>query len=178
MRFEVSERIITTTPKSTIVSELEEQFKKVANEVKSDGDVLNVKSVESNFGSINYTDVSVIKLKVVEKGYVVIADVNYQPSIWFWLFIAIGVPSTVLLTPMALLWIIPAVAYFLYKNIVKSSIENVFNRIKNEFSENSSLVQETVISGIEDLAKLAELKDKGVVTEEEFNIKKRQILGL
>jgi hypothetical protein len=33
-------------------------------------------------------------------------------------------------------------------------------------------------SGIGDLEKLAELRDKGIVTEEEFQAKKKQILGL
>ena len=33
-------------------------------------------------------------------------------------------------------------------------------------------------SNIGDLEKLAELRDKGVVTEEEFQAKKKQILGL
>ena len=33
-------------------------------------------------------------------------------------------------------------------------------------------------SGIEDLEKLAELKEKGIITEEEFAQKKKQILGL
>ncbi len=30
----------------------------------------------------------------------------------------------------------------------------------------------------EQLEKLAELKDKGIITEEEFNMKKKQILGI
>lgn len=36
----------------------------------------------------------------------------------------------------------------------------------------------TQSSGIQDLEKLAELKAKGLVTEEEFNQKKKQLLGL
>ena len=33
-------------------------------------------------------------------------------------------------------------------------------------------------SGVDDLEKLSELKEKGVITEEEFQQKKKQILGL
>ena len=33
-------------------------------------------------------------------------------------------------------------------------------------------------SGLDDLERLAELRDKGIITEEEFVTKKRQILGL
>lgn len=33
-------------------------------------------------------------------------------------------------------------------------------------------------SDLDQLEKLAELKEKGIITEEEFNAKKKQILGL
>lgn len=33
-------------------------------------------------------------------------------------------------------------------------------------------------SNLEELEKLAELKSKGIITEEEFNKKKKQILGI
>ena len=33
-------------------------------------------------------------------------------------------------------------------------------------------------SGLDDLEKLANLHEKGIITEEEFNAKKKQILGL
>ena len=33
-------------------------------------------------------------------------------------------------------------------------------------------------SGLEDLEKLAELKNKGIISEAEFNLKKKQLLGI
>ncbi len=36
----------------------------------------------------------------------------------------------------------------------------------------------TKVNNLEDLEKLAELKEKGIITEEEFQAKKEQILGL
>jgi len=38
--------------------------------------------------------------------------------------------------------------------------------------------EQSSISGIGDLEKLAELKEKGIITQEEFDSKKKQILGL
>ncbi len=42
----------------------------------------------------------------------------------------------------------------------------------------SSTAQSTMSSALDDLEKLADLKAKGILTEEEFQMKKKQILGL
>ncbi len=52
---------------------------------------------------------------------------------------------------------------------IKSMIENKMMTYEEKGSGSS---------GIHDLEKLAELKDKGIITEDEFAAKKRQILGL
>lgn len=55
------------------------------------------------------------------------------------------------------------------------------------FEEIKSMIEERMTKGkgkaqsessINDLEKLAELKEKGIISEEEFNAKKKQILGL
>lgn len=54
----------------------------------------------------------------------------------------------------------------------------------SEFAEAKERIEEMITrgkninSGLDDLEKLAELKDKGIVSEEEFNAKKKQILKL
>jgi len=53
----------------------------------------------------------------------------------------------------------------------KSLKEMIENRI-NEFAKKDKR------SDLGDLEKLAELRDKGIITEEEFNAKKKQILGI
>lgn len=52
---------------------------------------------------------------------------------------------------------------------IKSMIESRISEIENQKITNES---------INDLEKLAELKEKGIITEEEFSAKKKQILGL
>jgi hypothetical protein len=42
----------------------------------------------------------------------------------------------------------------------------------------AALADQPTVSPLSELEKLAELKDKGVVTEEEFQAKKRQLLGI
>ena len=61
---------------------------------------------------------------------------------------------------------------------------------QEEFIKLKELIENTMINGIttsnhsqshnnyEDLEKLASLKEKGIITEEEFQSKKKQILGL
>lgn len=54
---------------------------------------------------------------------------------------------------------------------IKALIEKLIAETDNSGSKVSGI-------GINDLEKLAELKQKGIITEEEFNIKKKQILGI
>lgn len=58
--------------------------------------------------------------------------------------------------------------------------QSAFEKIKEIVDEKMSSKEkgETKISDLNQLEKLAELKEKGIITEEEFNAKKKQILGL
>lgn len=58
----------------------------------------------------------------------------------------------------------------------KSDFEEIKSMIETRMAEPER--KEAAGSGINDLDKLAELKEKGIISEEEFNAKKRQILGL
>ena len=52
------------------------------------------------------------------------------------------------------------------------------DRIEAKMHETSGVGQSNSSGQVNDLEKLADLKDKGVITEEEFTAKKKQILGL
>ena len=58
--------------------------------------------------------------------------------------------------------------------------EPAFVKIKEAIEEKMRSMgkSETKTSDLDQLEKLAELKEKGIITEEEFNAKKKQILGL
>ncbi len=61
--------------------------------------------------------------------------------------------------------------------VFKSGQQNDFDEIK-ELIERKISQPESSTSGVSDLEKLADLKAKGIITEEEFSLKKKQILGI
>lgn len=59
----------------------------------------------------------------------------------------------------------------------KKEAEEIYNLIMEKIGEyNSRSGNQAVISGADELEKFATLKDKGVISEEEFEAKKKQIL--
>lgn len=170
MNFEVSERIATAVAKEDLLNVLEAQFKKVSQNVKRHGDSIFAKSIEASFGSINRTDSTVIELKKVDDGFLAVACVNYRPSAAFWIILIITLFTWVF-------WLVPIVFYIVQKKTVKNSIQDVFIRVKNEFmGMREPQPKEQPKSEFEQLERLASLKDRGVITEEEFQIKKKEIL--
>ncbi len=57
---------------------------------------------------------------------------------------------------------------------------SAFEKMKEAIDKKMALMEEdgTKTSDLDDLEKLAALRDKGIITEEEFNAKKKQLLGL
>lgn len=58
------------------------------------------------------------------------------------------------------------------KNLIESQIKNI-GRVYS-----GSATPQAQSHGLDDLEKLSQLKDKGIITEEEFVLKKKQILGI
>jgi hypothetical protein len=166
MRFEVSEQIHTRRDTRSIVNALDIQLRKVSR-VARQGDVITASAIEASFGSINRHDRTVFTVQPVEAGVLCVADVTYRPSVMFWIFFILG------LFAYGLLFWIPIIFYVVQKKTVRSAITDVFARVKNEFGvEGKSFSSE-----IEGLARLAELKDRGILSGPEFESKKKEILG-
>jgi hypothetical protein len=89
MRFEVSERIRTTRSQEELLAVLEDQFKKVSDSVHRAGKTIEAKSIEASFGSINRSDTTIISLRKVDDGWLVVAEVHYRPSVAFWIILII-----------------------------------------------------------------------------------------
>lgn len=172
MRFEVSQRIQTSASRNEIENALEEQFKKIASNVTWTGDGFRIKDIEASFGSINRTDVTTVRVNNTENGYLIIADVDYHPSVAFWIILLITLFTFIF-------WLIPIVFYAVQKKTVHTAIESVFGRINNEFQgvANKSNVSSSSSSSLDQLEKLAALKEKGIITEVEFAKKKQELLG-
>jgi hypothetical protein len=172
MRFEISERIITSVEKNQILLAAENQFKKTSHSVRNQGNNLVIESIDTSFGSINRSDTTTIDLQDLEDGYLLTANVYYRPSVAFWILLIILLFTYVL-------WLIPIAFYLIQKNTVRDCIQNIFQNIKNEFSNNSNQTKpKQTDSDLDQLGKLASLRDNGVITEEEFQAKKKILLGL
>lgn len=171
MRFEVSERIRTKGSQEELLSALEEQFRKVSESVQRSGQTLEAKSIEATFGSINRSDTTTVSLKKSDDGWLLVADVHYRPSVAFWIILIITLFTYVF-------WLLPIAFYILQKNTVKTAIVECFQRIRNEFDKPVDGGSNVTSMSLEDLERLGALRDKGLLTEAEFEAKKRKILGL
>ena len=95
MRFEISEKIRTGKPRAQIFAALQEQFAKVSKNVTIDDGRIKVAYIEASFGSINRKDESIVAIKPLDDGYLLIADVVYKPSVAFWIILILTLFSGV-----------------------------------------------------------------------------------
>ena len=149
---------------------MEYQFRKISEGVVRSGQVLEVRSIEASFGSINRKDITSVSLKKSHDGWLVVADVTYKPSIAFWIILLITVFTWVF-------WLVPIAFYLLQKESVKTAITASFQRIKNEFDQSTG-TGGGYSNSFEEIERLGALKEKGFLTSEEFDLKKKQLLGI
>lgn len=171
MKFEVSERIRTLKSQDELLIALEAQFKKVAESIQRSGQTIEAKSIEASFGSINRKDTTIVSMTKVDDGWLVVADVHYRPSVAFWIILIITLFTWVF-------WLVPIALYLLQKNTVRTAITECLQRVKNEFDQAVQGNFKPVTSNLEDLEKLGALREKGLISDTEFDAKKKQILGL
>tara|TARA_R110002049_G_scaffold180016_1_gene347049 strand:- start:115 stop:876 length:762 start_codon:yes stop_codon:yes gene_type:complete len=185
MHFQVSQRIHTIVPHEVVFDAVEEQLKSVAYTVERNHDEIIATSLEASFGSINRNDTTRITLNQNPEGLILLAEVHYRPSFAFWIILILTLFSYIF-------WLIPIIFYLTQKNTVKSAIENVFKRVKDDLetghhpqnvTETRNLnsgtpsVSNDLEAEIKLLEKLANLKAMGAISEEEFLTKKQQIMG-
>lgn len=180
--FESSIRLQTDEPSETILQAISAQFENAATSVRaaSDGSLV-IEGIEPSFGSVNNENTSRIELRTMNGGYLVVASTYYRPSFVFWILFLI-----LLFTWVG--WLIPLGFYLWQKQAVQKRIERIFARINDEFRSvpTSQPVpsQSATPSGsdkelaqLELLERLGDLLQRGVLTQEEFQAKKAQILG-
>lgn len=175
MKYELSEFLKTSRNANDILNILKQQFSKVSDDTSIlFNSNLQVRSIEATFGSINRSDTTIVSLNKKDGGYLCIADVHYRPSFFFWIiFIAL------LFTWIG--WLLPIIFYLYQKNSVKQAIVDVFKRSKDELEHetpNTAPAPFKNDSLYEKIEKLASLKDKGFISEEEFQFKKTKLLNL
>lgn len=170
MRFEISERIRSNRSEHEIFSELMQQFKKVSTTTESDHQSFKAVDIEATFGSINRHDETTVRMKPMDDGWLLVADVLYRPSIAFWIILFFTLFSWVF-------WLVPLGFYLYQKKTVKAAIEACFARIKNEFEQPGHPGMAHVDSALDSIVKLGELREKGLISAEEYERKKKALLG-
>lgn len=83
---------------------------------------------------------------------------------WGWFFVTL------------LLWIVGFPMYLYYRGKFKLAVAGASNAVNTPISRSAKAHQSSM--AIEDLEKLAALKEKGLITVGEFEAKKKQLLGL
>ncbi len=170
MHFEVSERIDTSAERTDVMNLALAQFRKISDSVNIEHDMIVAKGVEATFGSINRTDRTVIDCKQLPSGWLLTAEVTYRPSFAFWIILIVMLFSYVG-------WLIPIAFYLIQRNTVRSAVASALTRVSNEMRETPGVMAaNSRLSSLDELAKLADLKERGFITDEEFNAKKRQLL--
>ena len=164
MKFEVSEQIRCLAEKKAVLDSLEVQLRKISMKVERTGEAIRVRGIEASFGSINRSDETVIRVQQKNNGFLCVAEVTYRPSIAFWIFFILGLFTI-------LPWIPIVVFYLTQRKTVRSALLDVFLRIKNEFEIDLA----SRSSDLERLEKLALLKEKGVLSDAEFESQKREL---
>lgn len=171
MQFEVSERIDTSVERKAVMNLALEQFRKIADKVNIENDQIVAKGVETTFGSINRADRTVVDCKKLPGGWLLTAEVAYRPSVAFWIILIL-----MLFTYIG--WLIPIAFYLIQRNTVKSGVAAALSRVSNEMRDApTAMATAPQSSSIDELAKLADLKERGFITGEEFEAKKQQLLA-
>jgi hypothetical protein len=171
MHFEVSERLVTNESPEAVMEFAQRQFSKISGKTRFEGGKLTARMIEASFGSINRSDVTAVTLQRVGGGYLLVSETDYRPSGWFWLFLIV-----LLFTYIG--WLIPIGFYLYQRGTVKAAIQSAVSRVVNEFSVGPMAVgvQATPTSKADELKKLAELRDSGVLSDDEFTSQKLKLL--
>lgn len=183
MTFEISERFASTATEQQVLAFLKESFQKVSEGIVDNGNSITAKQINATFGSINRSDETTVSVSRREVDLLMVASVNYKPSMAFWIIFIICLFSTVG-------WLIPLVFYFYQKKTVREAVEEVFARTRNEFSKSTTssttaaqtqqplpqpAMQEDTMAQLE---RLGALMEKGLLSKEEFDAQKKKLLGL
>ena len=127
MKFEVSEQVRTETDIATIIYALFEQLDMVSAKVRlTDEGNLTAKRIDPSLVSIVRFDQTNFIVEPKEGGFLLVAEVSYRPSSTFWVILIMCIPTFVA-------WLVPIFVYNWQKEIVRSAIGDVFERVKNEF---------------------------------------------
>ncbi len=148
-----------------IIIELENKFEQVSLSCSNNGNRIIIESIQASFGSINRNDTTSIVLEKSKHGFLAHAHLEYKPSFYFWFNCA---------SPL-----FPLIMYFYFsqKRIVQDEIKEVFEQVNNKVAtQGISKTKKQIDHNFEYLEKLNSLRKEGILTEDEFQTKKKEVL--
>ncbi len=129
MQFELKEFIPPgLANQEKILQSLQRELDKVAVQVRRKDNTLQIKGIKASLGSINRVDYTRLEVLETEEGFLLQARVNYRPSAVFWILLGL-----LLLT--YIMWLIPLIFYFTQRQTVQISIQEVLERVRQDFTD-------------------------------------------
>jgi len=138
MRFQTSEPV-RDADTEVVLSLLEAQLRRISWQVERSEQAMEACDIRASFSSIVQNSTAVLSIQTNKANCLLTADVSYRPSVAFWFFFGLGLPT-------ALGWLIPLAFYMSQKGTIRSTIEDVLRRVKAECEFNDSSVAEEVRS--------------------------------
>lgn len=171
MHYEVSEKIRTQRSQAEILQVLEKQFRNVSSNVQRSGQGLVVKKVAKTFGSINREDTTNLSVRQIEDGWLIVAGVDYNPSAVMFVLVIVTFCT-------AVGWAIPILFFVMQREMVKSAVQTCLHNVKNELDQPVPAGAGVATSYAQELEQLGDLKERGLISESEFEEKRKRLLGL
>ncbi len=173
MKYSMTERLLTTVSQDDLLIRIETILKEICGEIERRDKVIEIRGIESKFLAFplrELKDNTIITAKPIAGGFLLQADVKHRPKAMFWLWLFVP-----LFTPCFFISIWTLVFYILSVKAIRPIIERAFKRICNECSTPapSSAPQANIVDHLE---RLAQLKEKGVLSSTEFEEQKAKLL--
>lgn len=173
MNIKLNEKIKTNLSEAEILALLQSEFTQMSTAVHTDGGTVTARLIVPNtFGAINRQDVTHISLSPSADGFIVTADITIAPSTAFWFFFIFG------LLFAWVLWIPVVIFYMMQKSTIIDAVRQALGNCRVRCDAPSAAPQHSAPSALDEIEKLGSLKEKGLLTEEEFTVRKAHILKI
>ena len=115
----------TDSMKAALLSAAEGELRRIADSCVENDGIISVDGVNNSFGSILRNDKTQVRVKPSHKGdgYLLEAETEYKPSVWFWIFFVIDIVLIETIIGFILGMGITLGLYFYNKNLVQNSLK-------------------------------------------------------
>ena len=126
MKFELTQQLRTQADLETIILVLAEQVKSVSAAIDvTDEGVITATRIQPSIASLLRFDRTIISVETNEDRVLLIANGSCRPTALFWVILILCIPTFVA-------WLLPIGIYMYQKGVLKSAVEAMFKRVKDE----------------------------------------------